>query len=146
MIEQPADAKFHVRSIPAMLVDRFWPYAEPYIKRALDHASGEFTHEDLKHFCKDHMVQLWLVSEGNRIVAAVTTEIVNYPRRKHCRVITLAGSKAPEWTPLMDTILMDWAKSEGCHAMEAFVRKGYVPVLAKQGYTLKYSAIFKELK
>src|SRR6478735_3008617 len=108
------EAKFHFRSIPAALVERFWQYAEPYIKRALDHTSGEFLPEDIKRFCKDHVVQLWLVSEGARIIAAVTTEIVVYPQRKHCRIITLAGTKAPEWTPMVDTILMDWAKTEGC--------------------------------
>lgn len=138
-------SEFNVRSIPPALVDRFWHYAEPYIKRALDHTSGEFLVEDLKRFCKDNYVQLWLVAEGNRVVAAVTTEVVVYPQRKHLRVITLAGSKAPEWTGQVDTILNDWARSQGCNAMEAFVRKGYVPILAKHGYKFKYSTVVKDV-
>lgn len=138
-------SEFHVRQIPPSLVDRFWQYAEPYIKRALDHTSGEWSPDDLKMFVKDNMIQLWLVSEGDRVVAAITTELVNYPNRKHCRVITLAGSKAPEWTPHVDTILCDFARAEGCNGMEAFVRKGYVPVLAKFGYQPKYTVIVKEL-
>lgn len=136
---------FFVRPIPAEHVARFWSYAEPYIKRALDHTSGEFLPEDLKTFCLAGLAQLWLVSEDNRIVAAITSEIVNYPRRRHCRIITLAGSKAAEWTEQADTIISAWAGSQGCVALEAFVRKGYVPVLAKRGYTHKYSAVFKEI-
>jgi hypothetical protein len=136
---------FNVRNIPAPLVERFWPYAEPYIKRALDHTSGEFRPEDIQSFARDSYIQLWLVNEGNRVVGAVTTEIVTYPNRKHCRVITLAGSKAAEWTGLVDTIIADWARSEGCNAVEAFVRKGYVPVLAKHGFKFKYSVIVKDV-
>lgn len=136
---------FHIRGIPAELIDRFWLYAAPYIKRALDHANGEFLVDDIKMYCRDRNIQLWLVSEADRVIAAITTEIVVYPRRKHCRIVTLAGSRAPEWTAQADIIIGEWAKAQGCTAMEAFVRKGYVPVLAKHGYSHKYSAVFKEL-
>jgi hypothetical protein len=137
---------FQVRGIPVELVDHFWPFAEPYIKRALDHTSGEFLPADVKAFCQQGTVQLWLVSEGSRIVAAITTEIINYPRRRHCRIITLAGSRAAEWTEQADTIISAWAREQGCVALEAFVRKGYVPVLIKQGFTHKYSAVIKPLE
>lgn len=137
--------KFKIRGIPSNMIDRFWPLAEPYIKRALDHANGEFKPADLKHFCKDRTVQLWLVSEGERIVAAATTELINYPQRRHCRVITLAGSKAPEWTGLLDETLLAWAKQQGCDSIEAYVRKGYVKVLAEHGYNHKYCAVVKEI-
>lgn len=136
---------FHIRGIPSNMVERFWSLAEPYVKRALDRTSGEFLPADLKMLCKDKVIQLWLVSENERVIGAVTTEIVVYPNRKHCRVITLAGSKAPEWTGDLDIILCGWAKEQGCAAIEAFVRKGYVPVLANYGYTHKYSAVFKEV-
>lgn len=139
------EACFIIRPIPAMLIDRLWLNAEPFIKRALDHANGEFLPADIKQFCKDRVVQLWLVTESNKVIGACTTEIVNYPRRRHCRVITLAGSRAAEWTGQLDTILADWARQQGCSAIEAYVRKGYVPVLAKHGYKHKYSAIIKEI-
>jgi hypothetical protein len=138
-------SEFRVRNIPVALVERFWPYAEPYIKRALDHTSGEFLPEDIRSFALQGIIQLWLVSEGNRIVGAVTTETVLYPKRKHCRIITLAGSQAAEWTHLVDTIVADWAKTEGCDAVEAFVRKGYVPTLTKLGFKFKYCAIVKDI-
>lgn len=136
--------EYVVRGIPSTLVDRFWKYAEPYVKRALDHTSGEFLPADIRQYCKDQVCQLWLVAEGSRVVGAITTEIVVYPQRKHCRIVTLGGSKAPEWTGLADTIVGNWAREQGCNAMEAFVRKGYVPVLAKYGFKLKYTAVVKE--
>ena len=138
--------KFFIRGIPAPMVERFWQFAEPYVKRALDHTSGEFAPADLKMLCKDRVIQLWLISEGERIIGACTTEIVVYPSRKHCRVITLAGSKAPEWTGMFDIMLQDWAKKQGCAAIEAFVKKGYVSILANYGYKPKYTTVIKEIE
>lgn len=138
-------SQFNIRGIPANMIDHFWPFAEPYIKRALDHACGEFLPLDLKNFCRDRVVQLWLVQEGEKVIGAVTTEIVNYPRKRHCRVITLAGSRAKEWLSELDIILCGWAKQQGCHAIEAYVRKGFVPVLANYGMQHKYSAVVKDL-
>lgn len=143
---EEATTKYRIRGIPANLIDRFWPFAEPYIKRALDHTRGEFLPSDIKDYCKDRIIQLWLVSENERVIAAATTEIITYPRKKHCRVVTLAGSKAVEWTQLLDVVLAGWAREQGCDAMEAYVRKGYAPVLANYGYKHMYSAVFKELE
>jgi hypothetical protein len=143
---EDAAQRFFIRGIPANAIDRFWPFAEPYVKRALDHTSGEFTPEDVKQLCKDRVVQLWLISENSRVIAAATTEIVIYPNRKHCRIATIGGSKAPEWSELLfNGVIAEWAKEQGCVAIEAFVRKGYVPVLAEYGFKHKYSAVIKEL-
>lgn len=145
MSPEEAAKKYHVRGIPANMVEHFWPFAEPYIKRALDHTSGEFLPSDLKIYCKERVAQLWLISENSRVIAACTTEIVNYPQRRHCRVITLGGTKAPEWTGLLDIILEEWSRQQGCVAIEAFVRKGYVSVLSQYGYKQKYAAVFKDI-
>lgn len=136
---------YQIRGIPSEMVEGMWRYAEPYIKRALDHTSGELFPEDLKSACQNRTVQLWLIVQENRVVAAITTEIVQYPRRKHCRIITLSGSDAAAWTKPLDEVLMKWAKEQGCHALEAYVRKGYVPKLALLGFKHRYSAVHKML-
>lgn len=134
-----------IRGIPHHLVASMWHYAEPYVKRALDHTSGELRHGDFLKACCAQDIQLWLISHGDRVVAAVTTEIVVYPHRKHCRVITLAGSGFAEWIELVVNTLDDFAASMGCDAMEAHVRKGLVPKLAPFGYKHKHSVVVKEL-
>lgn len=139
------DHSFRIRGIPAELVDHFWKLAEPYIKRALEHANGEFTPDDLRHFCKDRTVQLWLVNEGEKVIGAATTEIVNYPAKKHCRIITVAGSRFQEWALDLDIILCAWAKEHQCKTIEAAVRKGFVNPLTTYGYKQKYVIVAKDL-
>lgn len=138
--------EYLMQGIPAELVERFWPFAEPYIKRALDRAHGEFHATDFKRSCLERNLQLWLISKEKRIFGAVTTEIVVYPHRKHCRVITLAGSNFVDWVTLVDTTLDAWALAQGCDAMEAYVRKGLVPRLAPLGYKHGHSVLLKELQ
>lgn len=134
-----------MRGIPAQAIERMWGFAEPYIKRALDHSAGELAPADLKAACLARDVQLWLVSCGDRIVGAVTTEIVMYPQKKHCRVITIAGSNFPEWVGMVDAVLGAWSQSLGCTALEAHVRKGFVTKLAPLGYKHLHSVVIKKL-
>jgi hypothetical protein len=141
--EQQHDAI--VRGIPANLVDAMWHYAEPYVKRALDHANGEFTAENFRGMCRDRSMQLWLVSRGTRVIGCITTEIVVYPQCKHVRVITVAGTDFANWIEPADTLLMEWAKAQGCNAIESYVRKGLVPKMAPHGYKHKHCVLVKEL-
>lgn len=136
-----------MRGIPASLIEAMWHYAIPYVKRALDYTSGELDHEDFKTLCLNRDVQLWLVNNvaSGRVVAAVTTEIVSYPRRKHCRVITLGGSGFAEWIELVDKTLVEFARSMECSALETYVRRGLVPKLAPLNYLHKHSILVKEL-
>jgi hypothetical protein len=119
--------------------------AEPFVKRALDHATGEILPEDLRSSCERRDAQLWLVSNKERAVGAAVTEIVYYPQRKHCVVLTIGGSGFPEWMEQLDQLLCAWAASQGCEVMEAHVRRGLVPRLAPIGYRHLHSIVYKPL-
>lgn len=136
---------FFIQPIPAQMVSQMWHYAEPYVKRALDHTSGELRPDNLRSLCEHQDMQLWMVVSGNRAVGAMTTEIVVYPHRKHLRVVTLAGSQFSEWIELADNTLVAFAAQMQCDAIEALVRKGFVPKLAPLDYRHKYSVLVKEL-
>lgn len=123
-----------------------WKFAEPYIKRALDHTHGEISHLDLLVRCLERDIQLWMIYDGQRIVGAGTTEIVLYPRMKVCRIITLAGAEFDEWAGYAQDVIGAWAKEQGCEAMEAYTRKGFVPKLQKLGFKHKYSVCHKPLE
>lgn len=139
-------SEFNIRGIPPQAVDGLWRFAEPYIKRALDHTHGELSIEDIKGFCCNSDMQLWMISKGTRVVGAGTTQIVCYPQMKVCRIVSLAGSEFDEWMDIAHMNLELWAESMGCTAMEAYVRKGFVPKLGQIGYKHRYSVCHKSLK
>lgn len=137
--------QFIIRGVPAVMVERLWSFAEPYVKRALDHTSGELSPNDLKKACLHQDAQLWLVTHNERVIAAITTEIVCYPQRKHLRIITLAGSHAEDWMEYLEPALRPFAEKLQCQGVEAYVRKGYVTKLSQYGFKHKYSVVVKEV-
>lgn len=134
-----------VRGVPVAALPNFWPLALPYIKRALEHTHGELTPDDLLERCLTRDIQLWLISREKRIFGAATTEIVVYPQRKHCRIITIAGSDFESWGADAATQIEAWAHEQGCDGMEAFVRRGFVPKLQAMGYRHRQSVVVKEI-
>lgn len=138
-------AHYAVRGIPGVLIERFWPFALPYIKRALDHASGEYLPDDLLRACLNQDMQLWLVSnEEGSIVGAITSEIISYPQRTLCRIITLTGRDFQKWVKDAEKTIIEWAREQGCDGMEAWVRRGFIPFLKDIGYRPQYSVVVKD--
>ena len=76
--------------IEAEDIDLVWDDVVPLIERALQHAEGELIPEDIKTHLDKGDLRLWIALEGKETIAAMVTEIIQYPRKKIVRVITLA--------------------------------------------------------
>lgn len=137
---------YYVRGVPSHMVGHFWKFAEPFIKRALDHTFGEVGIDDIQKGCMERDIQLWLISSPDKVVGAATTEIVQYPKKLVCRVITLAGAEFDEWRRQCLMLLKDWATEQGCDGIEVYVRRGFVPKLVEIGFKHKYSVCHLSLK
>lgn len=140
------DNTYQVRGIPATYIEHFWHFGVPYIKRALDHTYGEITHEDLKGMCLERDAQLWLAYKEGKIIGAGVTQIVIYPQMKVCRIITLAGTEFDGWKHVADQMITMWAREQGCDALEALTRKGFVPKLQEMDFKYKYAVLHKRIK
>lgn len=138
--------EFNIRGIPANAVDGLWRFAEPYIKRALDHTFGELSLDDIRGFCESRDMQLWMIATGRKICGAGTTQIVTYPAFSACRIVTLAGSEFDQWMGIAHATIEEWALANGCRDIEAYCRKGFVPKLLDIGYKHRYSVAHKRLK
>ena len=137
--------KTYVLGVPSHGVDEVWEQCESFIKLAYEKGQAEMTTEDIYHFCKDQKMQLWIVHERARIKAVVTTEIVDYPRKKVCRIVTLGGAGIDKWINCI-SVIEEWALSYDCVAMETFCRKGFIKKLEKYDYEQIYAVLGKELK
>lgn len=137
---------YNIRGIPPNAVESLWRFAEPYIKRALDHTFGELSPDDIRNMCVRQDMQLWMVSRDNRMVGAGTTQIVCYPQVKVCRIVTLSGAEFDKWMDIAHMNLEMWAESLGCEAMEGYCRKGFVQKVMAIGYKHRYCVVHKSLK
>lgn len=139
-----SSGEYFVRGILAEHLDTFWPMAEPYIKRALDHANGEVDHHMLKTYIANRDMQLWMVANKTRVVGAVTTEIVIYPRKKIIRVVTLAGNHFQEWFPAIEAMIEAYAIAHGCEGCEVLVRPGFTKKLGSHKFRKVYEMCYRQ--
>lgn len=122
-------------------VEVFWKEVEPLIEKALDE---RITTDDVFKWVKSRDVQLWIVY-SDEIIAACTTQIVNFPRSKTCRILALGGSRMSEWLEDLEKVLCRWAKEQGCSHMDCPVRDGLVKTLRPLGYEKLVTLIGKKL-
>jgi len=131
--------------IPSQEIDEIWEACEPYIELGAKKGQSEMTSKDIYNFCKESKMQLWIVFDSkSNIKAVVTTEIINYPKKKVCRIITLGGQEIDNWLHSI-SVIEAWAEENQCHAMETFCRKGFIKKLEHYGYEQTYTVLGKEL-
>jgi hypothetical protein len=143
--EREADMPYTVSGIPAPMISLLWEFADPFVRRALHHANSELLPDDLKKSCLNRDMQLLLVHHGVWVVGAVITEIILSPHKKHCRIIIIAGDDISAWAGVLDTVLMAWAQSLGCHVLEIPMLDGLRKTLHSLGYRQNYGVAIKSL-
>ena len=135
-----------ISGISSKDIDKVWGVCEPFIQLAANKGQAEMTTEDIYKFCKEAKMQLWVIFDEEDIIqAAATTEIVNYPAKKVCRVVTLGGNNFEEWVNYL-SVIEEWALTKNCKAMETFCRKGFIKKLENYGYQENYVVLGKELQ
>lgn len=79
--------------------------------------------------------QLWLILDGEKFVAFVTSEIKINTETGHKTVVLneLAGEGGTDIVQMIEPI-EEWARSIGAHSLTPVGRLGWRKALAKQGY------------
>ena len=124
-------------------IDLVWDDVVPLIEKALQHAEGELVPDDIKKHLDKNDLRLWIALEGKETIAAMVTEIIQYPRKKIVRVITLAGKNMDMWYDFLPMI-EGYAIRNGCSSLEAWSRKGMARKL--KDWKHSYDIITKDLK
>lgn len=124
--------------VPADEIDRYWPLVSSFVDRVTDHMRGEFWPEDFRRMCRDNSMQLWVIVEGDAIVGAVTTEVIDYPRKRALRVVTVGGEGWSNWGPELSQAMDQFAEKVKASEIEACGRRGWERKLPALGYAPVY--------
>jgi hypothetical protein len=121
------------RAIPASVLPDWWRQVEPFVASACVRGHEKYRPADiLKALIARHM-QLWASTKDHAVEAICITEIVTYPAAKVCRILISTGSDPGAMVQFMVHI-EEWAKAEGCSAMEALARPGWEGFVRPFGY------------
>lgn len=100
-------------AIPVRELGLFWRHAWPLLKRAATRTNGG-TEEEIVGKLLQGEAQLWGVFDGDRMVAAVTTQVTLLPPEKGCRLWLVGGRRMDEWAAEFMAKVEPWARSLGC--------------------------------
>ena len=128
------------------IINEVWEDCEPYIEMGNGKSWDEMSVMDIYKRLSEARMQLWLIFDDDReIISVLTTEIIEYPRKTTCRIVTLGGQDLDLWVEKLLETLEEWALENGCVAMETVCRKGFIKKLEKFGYENAYTVLVKEL-
>ncbi len=118
-----------------------WKYAAPHIERSLEYADGKYDLASVKELLDSRSAQLWLEMD-ELIESAAVTQIHVYPLKKVCTVMFAGGQNLEKFKTNIRRI-EEWAKAQGCDAVDVIGRKGWEKVL--NGYKQIHTTLSKSL-
>jgi|APSaa5957512535_1039671.scaffolds.fasta_scaffold00673_5 hypothetical protein len=114
--------------VPADEIEEMWPLCEELIEQALAR-SASHTVAEVKEDLIEGRGQLWAAwTHDEGVLGVMVTYIVEYPRKKVCRIWLCVGRERARWVHHLENV-EDWAREKGCVEINAVVRPGWEKVL-----------------
>lgn len=123
-----------VQGVPAQQAQLWWPQVAHWCEAALSHGGDLLNLEDLKAAVAARDMQLWVVHEGEQLLAVCVTEIRRWPRCSVLTAIVVGGEQMPRWVRGLDDVLTRYARANGCAVLDAHGRKGWTKTLRSLGW------------
>lgn len=117
--------------VPGDDIDRVWPLAEPFLRKADRYMHGELSMEDVYDCLEDRQMQLWMVAKDGRFIAAVITMIETGMQLKILRGILLGGTGIREWAAPCIEALEEFARMYECDRIYFCGRPGFEKILGE---------------
>jgi hypothetical protein len=103
-----------------------WDLFAPMLDKSVPYSGGRYELKDMFDQIQSGEQHLWLVSDGEKPLAAFTTRIIHYPQFKALSCQFCGGeNRMDEWIDDADTILARFAQDGGCAAIEMTGRAGW---------------------
>lgn len=108
------------------LLPYYWEVVQPLLQKAVDETSGELTTDDVYLRLQNRLMQLLVVVDHEKIIAAGVTEVVDYPQFRKLRVVLLGGKEAKNWRSAFMDMLDVGGRAVGAKEIEWCGRRGWV--------------------
>lgn len=121
----PPKAAVEILAVAPQHVARIWPLVEKYVADSLVYAKGVYLPEDIKGFCEGGKMQMWIAVRGESVLAAVITEVMDFPRKRMVSVPFIGGRDMRAWFRKMLATVETWSREMGCTGMQGGARRGW---------------------
>jgi len=117
--------------IPANIAREVWPDIVHLIKLATDENDGRYEPDDVLAEVEEGNAHLWVIynEERGQADAAITTKIIQYPRKRVCLQQFCGGTNMPEWVKQWEETVTAYAKACDCTSLELVGRRGWLRIV-----------------
>lgn len=123
-------------------VDYMWDRLQPHFERAASVTHGRYTANDIRMKLKNSAQQLWIAHEGEEVYGFATTNFLDYPQMRVLLMNFTGGVEFHKWHVPIIAKFKEFAKTNGCSALEAYGRGGWEKVFKNDGYK-KLNTVFE---
>ena len=102
-----------------------WHEVAPLLERATSR-TGCYEPIDVLQLAMAGRFGVWLCEIGGELVAAVVTEVAQYPRRRACEIVFCGGTRMREWVETVVETIDRHARDCGCSHVAILGRSGWV--------------------
>ena len=135
-----------VSLVPQEAIGSVWKDVDGILKRAVDTVKDKSEVIDILTGVYEGMYALWIVmNEDDKIIAAFTTRLIQYPRRRALALDWVGGTQMKEWEDQLIDTMKRYGNELGCSHLEGYGRKGWGRALKKYGFYPEYIAYRMEL-
>ena len=114
-------------AVPADQIEDIWRHVRPFIQKGLDYGPDKWGIEHVKQTLLNEQMQLIVVMQ-DKILAALVTEITQFPLEKTLSVMCLGGDDVHLWIDKLLKTLEKWADEIGA-TFEVVGRPGWEKIL-----------------
>ena len=132
--------------MPKEAVGSVWKDVDEILKRAVDTVKDKSEVIDILTGVYEDMYALWVVmNDEDKVIAAFTTRLIQYPRRRALALDWVGGTQMKEWEDQLIDTMKRYANELDCSHLEGYGRKGWGRALKKYGFYAEYIAYRMEL-
>ncbi len=132
------EPRYKVTHVPCEHVPMEWGRVYDLLAPAVKRSGGRWTMGDLLSALCTNNQSLWIAYDDERIVGAMTTQIVTYPNKKMLAFPFIGGTEFSEWWDDMWNLMEQVASDCDCDGIEAVARFGFWPFLKTKGIKKSY--------
>lgn len=130
--------------VPKDAISDLWPTVEPLLAPAIARSGERMSMETVRETLAGDTHLLWIVVDGDEVLAACVTRTAVYPLKKMLVVESLGGRQMKRWVNDLNETLKRYAKDTGHQGLELYGRPGWVKALDPYGW--KHAMVVCELK
>jgi hypothetical protein len=134
-----------ISHVPPEHLPYVWGDLERVLAPAVSTAAGKVGMDDLYLGIADGSYVAWVVLKDDAIVAAFTTRVAAYPKRKSLVIDWVGGKDMFRWINDAMHVIKVQAQTNDCRHVEGYGRTAWGRALKRHGFAPEYVAYRMEL-